>query len=61
MKNKTLTIVGLILLMTIGRDDIVSFIKSFSEGFKSFSNSLPSITILILLGLLIIELGNKKN
>jgi hypothetical protein len=58
--DNTLTIWTLVVMVVVGRNEIFSFIQSFSQGLSSFLSSLPSILILVLLGLFIVILGKNK-
>jgi len=58
--NKQLMVISIIIAVVVGRNEILSFLQSFSEGVSSILNSLPSILILVILVLLIIILGKKR-
>ena len=60
MEQNTFKWLSIMLTLIIGRNEILSFLKSFFEGMSEFLNSLPPMAILVMLIIFIWLLANKK-
>ena len=60
MEEKVFRWISTILMVIIGRDEIVSFIQSFSKGIDEFLSSLPPLALIIIVIILIWLLSKNR-
>ena len=60
MKQKTLSVIGLVLMVVIGWESIISFIQSFANGMGAVIKSTPPIILWCVVLYIIWLLGSRN-